>query len=476
MSVFLMPITLLIKHYLPFSYMYLAEVDLYLFMILVVLYSVSRNGAYFKSFSGIKTITTNYFKTLFSKKVFIFILCAFCIQILSIILSYLRIGKSIYNVNPIVGFAAVTALTCVFFLHYIVVGVLVSNKDDILQFIRGTYWTTVSVLIIVYIQLMFLVVPPLLGPIVHFFGIFFEQKNGYMLQWYWKGSYVQTLGRINGFFSEPAKLAAFLCIICLPFILAAIKNKYSIFNPKLKYQPIKYYSLLLIILIALLYAKTTTGIFAIVLAIGVFWLTLSRKRKISFGIAIMIGLIALVILYFTNGTIHRLASEYIFGKAGGTSSDNRLGGTIALFVTFLHHPILGVGQSYTDFFLLKGTPAWTTHNAEFASFVKVRHAFPIYSNLLGWLVQYGLIICSFFAIYIISMKRSMSRLVDRLKGHPDHILYQTINDAAFYFLIFFFALSAVTFGWNESAFFIMLFFFVVFRQYLKKIAIGTIAH
>lgn len=469
MSVFLMPITLLIKHYLPFSYLYLSEVDLYLFMILMIVYCGTRNRIYFKSISGIKEITSSYFNDLFSKKVFAFFLCAFGIQCLSIIISYLSIGKSIYNKSPIVGALAFVVLFCFIFLHYIIVGVLVNSKMSVVNFIKGTYWTTISVLIVVYIQLLFLMLPSLFGPVVHFLGAFFEQKNGYMLQWYSKGSYVQTLRRVNGFFSEPAKLAAFLCIICLPFILAGMKNKYSIFNPKLNYQPIKYYSMLLLILVALLYAKTTTGIFAIILAVGVFWLTLPRKRKTSFGIAILLSFLVLILMYFTNGAIHRLVGAYIFGKVGGTSSDNRLGGAIALFITFLHHPILGVGQSYTDFYILHNTPAWTTHNSEYASFITVRHTFPIYSILLGWLVQYGLITCTFFFIYIIRLKKSTSKLVSKLVDHPDYLLYKTINDAAFYFLIFSFALLTVTFGWNESAFLIMFFFFVVYRQYLKKL-------
>lgn len=469
MSFLLMPITLLIKQYFHFGYMYLAEIDLYLFLLLALAVFISRNRNKMRSINMFRATLYEYVKDLINFKVILYIIGAIIIQSATIVLSYKSIGENIYNVNPVTGLLAVIILGIVFFLHYFVIGIMIENKKDIVQFIKGIFAMTVIVLVVVYAQFLYILFPNnILGYIMEFFGKFFEQRNQFVPQWYNMGSYVQSMHRINGFFSEPAKLAAFLCIICLPFILASIKNKYSVFSPEKRFNPYLYYTLLSAILIILLYAKTSTGMVAIVLAVGIFWLTLPKKRKVTSGIVIILALGAIVLLYLFNNSVHQLINEYTIGKSASNSTDNRLGGTIGLLTTFLHHPILGVGQSYVDYYQYQNIPKWARDNWEFKSFTTVRHSFPIYSILIGWFVQYGIIICITFFIYIVKLKKSISNLVNAHKKTPEYGLFKTINDAGLYFIIFYFVLLLLTFGWNESAFFIMFFFFVVFNKYLKK--------
>lgn len=455
MAFFLMIVSLLVKHYFPHSNQYVSELPIYLFLILILLYLLQGNRVYAHN--------------LINTRIIIFIFFASCIQLIAIFFSYIEIGSSIYNRNPIAGFASFCFFILAVFLHYYVVKFLINNLNDIKLFIKGTLWSTLIILFVSYAQLLYIFSPNITNNLMTFFGTFFEARNPYTPEWYLKGSYVQTLGRINGFFSESAKLVAYLSVVCLPFVLASIKNKYNLFNIKRKYNPLFYYTLLSLILGILLLAKTSTGILAILIVLSLFWISLPLKRKISSGFIFAAFFILLIALYNNNSYIYSVIQDYVFGKTDSTSTDNRLGGTIALFQTFIHNPIIGVGQAYTDYYIYNYTPKWSTDNAEFQHFVNVRHAFPIFSIFLGWLAQYGLIICIFVFNYIIKLVRSTSKLVEKTKSLPEYQLYKTIKDSLILFLAIFFPLSFLTFGWNESGVLIMFFFFVVFRQHLERV-------
>lgn len=456
MSGFLMPITLLVKHYLPFDNQYLSQLPLYLFILLFLFYLVINKG-------------NIYINNLLSTKIIICILFVIGFQLVASLKSYGLIGDSIYNSNPLLNVLKFTVFLVFVFFHYFIVKIFVNNEKELNLFLKGAFLNILLTLFITYSQLLYILFPSsVFNGIVSFFGKIFEQRNVNLPDWYANGSYTQTLNRINGFFGESSLLAAHLSIICLPFILAAIKNKYNIFKKDKAYNPFKYYFLLLLILLMLLLAKTTTGIFAVLIVLFFSFIIVPLKRKISFGLITILLFLFALYGYHNSIYVNDIINQYVFEKTNSTSAESRLGGTIGLLVTFFQNPIFGVGDRYTNYYLSINIPAWS-RNYEFIQFATVRHSFPIMSVLLGWLAQYGIVVFMFFIVYVIKLQREMYRLIQKIdKSSQTYLFYKTIADSSLLFFLIFFGVSLFHFGWYESSYFVMFFFFVVFRQHLRK--------
>lgn len=458
MPEFLMPISLLVKHYIPVGNWYLSKIPFYLFIVLVFFHMIRRDK-----------IHLNY---LISTKVCLYLFFFLGLQFVAIAISYLKIdSNNPFAINPISKYGALLFFVCFLFAHYIILKIMIQNKKDINSFLKGAYIATVIVLISTYLQFLYLSFPSsFFRNVMSFFGNFFEERNPYTEEWYAYGSYVQTIGRINGFYSESAMLAAHLSIICLPFILSSIKNKHNIFSVYKKYNPFESYLLLFLILVMLFLAKTTTGILAILIVMFLFWIALPIKRKVWTGFSILI--LCVVVFYLYNNTLYfrLILDQYVFDKTGSESGENRLGNTIALLTTILHNPVLGVGHHAVEYYLLQYTPTWTTDNYEFDNFVNVRRNIPILSIFFGWIAQYGILVFLFFTIYIVRLLKSLSILVSKFSNSEDYKFYKTLTDSASFFFLIFLPLSFFNFGWNEPSFLVMFFFFVVFRHHLRKTA------
>ncbi|MGR6117291.1 O-antigen ligase family protein [Aeribacillus composti] len=457
MAYFLMPLALLVKHYFPISNRYLSELPLYFFILLIIFHSVTKGKIYKDNF--------------LSTKILVFLFFTIGFQSVASLNSYGIIGDSIYNSNPIKSILKFIVFLLFIFFHYFVVKILINDEKEIRLFLKGSLLSIILTLFITYSQFFYLLFPSsIFNNIASLLGKLFEARNIYRPEWYINGSYVQTMKRINGLFGEASLLAAHLSIICLPFVLAAIKNKYNIFNKNKKYNSLKYYCLLFSILLILLLAKTSTGIVAILIVLFFFFMIIPLKRKISFGIITLVLLLFFIHLYNTNFYVNSIIEDYVFGKTDSTSTDNRLGGTIGLLITFIQHPFFGVGDEYTNYYLSVNIPSWARSNAEFKDFATVRHSFPIMSVLLGWLAQYGIVVFTFFIVYVIKLQREMYRLIKKIdKSSQTYLFYKTIADSSLLFFFIFFGLSLLHFGWYESSYFIMFFFFVVFRHHLRKV-------
>jgi hypothetical protein len=452
-----MPISLLVKHYLNFSdNIYLSEITVYLFVLLAIY-------GWFMEQRRIQL------KNLIDTRVILFLGFTVLMQFVSMFISYHRYASEGYNIAPTRSIISLSIFIFFVFFHFFIVKYLINSEKDIKYFLKGSYVSTLILLTVTYSQQLFLLFPKtyVLQQLMKFWGTFFESKNPDKELWFTSGSYVQTLGRINGFFTESAMLAAQIAIICLPFVLSAIKNQCNIFSNEQKYSSVKYHILLILLLGMLLLAKTSTGILAIVLSLLIFWLLLPLKRKISYSIFIAAIVVITICLYFSNTYINGIFNAYVFGKTDSYSTDNRLGNTIGLLLTFLHNPF-GVGSGYTYHYLLEYTPAWTTHNDEYSAYVNYFHSIPILSIFSGWLAQYGLLIVGLFIGYIIRLEREIYKLIRKQIDSPSYTLYKTIGDSSLIFFLILFPLSFFNFGWNETSFLVMFFFFVVFRQHLFK--------
>lgn len=460
MASVLMPISLLVKHYITMTQnMYFSEICIYLFGLLAIYVWLSKRRQNFR------------IRMLFDERVLVFFALFIISQFIMMMISYYTFNNGYFS-TPVRGMVTLLVFLFFVFFHYAVVKIIVISEKDIKHFIKGSLISTLILLFVTYSQQLYLTFPtsPALNKLMDFYGTFFEARDAGEMSWYTNGSLVQTLYRINGFFTESAMLAAQIAIICLPFILAAIKNRYDIFNFKKYdvYSGIIYHLILVLLLGMLLLARTTTGIFAIVISMVYFWVLLPKKRKIAYGIVFCLALLFAFYLYKTNNNVHSIIYTYIFGKTSSFSTDNRIGNTIGLLVTFLHAPILGVGHGYTYHYLLSFTPKWSTHNIEFADFVNVRHSIPLLSIFSGWLAQYGILFVSILIIYIVKLQKNIFQLIRMQHESNSYVFYKTIGDASLFFFLMFVPLSFLNFGWNESSFLLTFFFFVVFRHFLYQ--------
>lgn len=299
---------------------------------------------------------------------------------------------------------------------------------------------------------------------VNLVGRLFEQRWPGR-NFYAAGSYVTTLRRVNGLAPEAGYLAAQLGIVFIPPLLAALKNRYDYFSSA--DQPMrKYWYLLGMILVTLLFAKTSTGIVVIGLVLFLLFITgtaAQRKRYlVSYAILVIIGGIG----YLLIPSLRDLFNQYIFQKSG---TSNRIGGTLGLLATFVHYPLTGVGNSFTNYFLLKFVPFDTRYNAEYFA-VYSASGYPVLSNAAGWLAQYGLIVVVPVIIYLYRKIKVAFQIKKQLHNLNDAqaLLYKTVIDSFFYSLIMYFILSVLIFTWSENYYFVMFFFYIVVINRIQK--------
>ncbi|RYL95189.1 hypothetical protein EWI07_03995 [Sporolactobacillus sp. THM7-4] len=455
MSLYLMPFSLLVKHYFTDFNGQLAELPIYLMISCVIIYLIQGNKVYFHSIIRIKSVIC----------LFVFL----TLQLVAVLISYAEIGNSIYNVKPFIGYMNFIKFLMPIILIYFLVRTLVNKRRDIHMFLFGSFISTIIILFVTYTQLLSSLMPQssLLNNLTSFYGYLFEARNLDVPEWYVMGSYVQTLGRVNGFFSESGMLAAYLSIVCLPFIMSAIKNKNDIFLRK-KYNPLMYYSLFLLIIGILLLAKTSTGLVAILVIFLLMLKSMPPKRKITVGLLIVCILGFIIILYYKNQHVSQLINYYTFERSDSSSNDNRIGGTLGLIISIMHRPFLGTGFSYLNYYLNEYIPDWSRNNFEFYQFTTIRHSFPIMSNLFGWMCQFGTIVVIGFIIYILRLSKEIKLLIKIINNPSEYFYFQTIYDAMSLSVLLFFILSLLGFVWSEPGYLILFFFFVSFRQYLKR--------
>ena len=457
MSIYLLPISLLIKKLNELPINYLREAPIYLFAFFILLSILSK-----RKFD---------LKTIINTKVIISVYLLFGFQLIAMLSSYMEIGNNVLNRNPIKEFIKLSIFVGCIFIHFFTVRLIVSDNNSIYKFIKGNFIALCIVLFISYFQLLYLFFPNIFAGFVGFVGNYFEGRHD--REWYELGSYVQTMKRINGLNPESGYLATQLLIIFVPFILSSIKNKVNIFSINRKYNPIVFNILLLLIIGILFAAKSTTGILAILLIVLFFWLSLPIKRKILFTYLILLFGITAVTFIMNNNYTLGILNEYIFEKNEG-STMNRIGGTIGLILTWLSHPITGIGWNYKNYYLFQNVPNWSKENWEYNHIFIPEQYYPILSMLFGWLAEFGTILVILLLIYIYRLLNDFRKIeriarITTIIDKNDYKLICVLKDSLYFFVLYYFICLFVSFDWYESIYLIMFFFFVVVRQYYKKI-------
>lgn len=457
LSYILVPISLFTKEIFDFSVIYLRELPFYLFLFFI----------FISLLIGVKR---DLLRNIFNYRVATCVIVIIIFQLFAMWLSFYEIGNNPINRDPIYEFTRLIIFIFSIYLHYISISLIINNnKINILRFIKGNGVALAILLGIVYIQMLYLVFPNIFNGVVSFIGKF--EKN-FNRGWYDEGSYVQTVERINGLNPEASYLAVQLLVIFTPFILASMKNKVNIFSIKRQYNPIFFTLLLFSVIIALFFSKSSTGLLAILLIFIIYWLRLPLKRKIITGVFLLILILITYIITNNNPIVSSIIEDYFFSKGGSDSTLNRQGGTIALIITWLTNFVTGVGWNFHDYYLFLNVPDWATNNYEFQNIYYPMGFFPILSVFFGWLAEFGTISMLFVIVFIYKLLRdfrSFSVESKIRKMEPTDIkLINVLNDAAHYFVLFYFVCSLLVFDWSESIYLIMFFFFVTARTVIKE--------
>lgn len=314
-------------------------------------------------------------------------------QLIAMGLSYGKTGDTVLTTGIIHSGITLATWTMTVYVAWAVIQLTVITEKDEFAFLK-------SGLIALAVYLLLVILPQIavtfhitafeqyVNDIARLFERHWRTHTDY--NFYINGSYVATEGRVNGFEPEAAFLANLLGVVYLPILIgitASGQKFWSWTKTKIGDQVVNTIFSFIILLVLLL-AKTTTGILTAGIAY-ILWIIWSQNhlRKNLVGLAV-IGLFFIVFAYLKVGVIHDTFNQFLFAKQG---TDNRLGGTIALALTFLTHPILGVGYGFTSFFILKNVPISTTHNFEFQN-VYSQFGYPNLSDFLGWFASFGLVI------------------------------------------------------------------------------------
>ncbi|GMA70555.1 hypothetical protein GCM10025879_18010 [Leuconostoc litchii] len=311
-------------------------------------------------------------------------------QFLAMFLSYQHSGDSIQTTGIIRSVIFLFGWMMTVYMSWALITVTVTNYHEERLFIKsGLIGLIVYMIIVLVPQLLVTLnnfsIRPYVNTIAHLFERHWMGRDFYV-----GGSYAVTNYRLNGFEPEAAFLANLLGVVYLPIILgiAITKQQFWHFKKHFALEKIVTWGLIVSILMFLVLARTTTGLITLVVAAVLWFLWSKRDDKIILIIFGIIAISGIAIGYFFVQPIHDIFYNFLFNKQG---TSNRLGGTIALVLTFLSHPIFGVGYGFTGYFIMDYVPKSTTYNPEFQQVY--RHiGYPILSDGIGWFATYGLII------------------------------------------------------------------------------------
>lgn len=344
-----------------------------------------------------------------------------------------------------------------FLLIYVLMELSVSTQNDEVKLFKSVFVTFAFLFVLVLLPQIIATFSSVLDSWVNFLGKSFEATHDGRIDFYAKGSYATTLHRVNGFEKEASFLASLLGIVFVPPILASIKNKYNVFNAG-KRETKLFWILLVIVFITLFFAKTSTGFVVIGITMIILFTIIPRDFRKQAYLIILFGILFMFILYKTSGYVSFVLNKYLLQKSG---TDNRIGGTIALFRTFFHYPLFGVGAGYTSYYNFKFVPDWSTYNYEY-QVIFAKSGYPDQSVLGSILASYGLMGLVPMVAYLYHKIKNAMNLKSRYFSAKDDssLFLKTVIDSFYYYLIFLFILSIFTFSWTDEIYLVMFMFYI----------------
>ncbi|MFT8571093.1 MAG: O-antigen ligase family protein [Leuconostoc pseudomesenteroides] len=311
-------------------------------------------------------------------------------QLVTMLISYSQSGDSTQTTGILRSVVFLVGWVITVYMSWAIISITITNNEEEKLFIKsGLIALMVYIVIVLLPQLLVSFNNFSIRPYVNFLADLFE-RHWKGRDFYWAGSYSVTNYRLNGFEPEAAFLANLLGVVYLPIILgmAITEQKNFIFKNNKFSSRYMLWLFAAVLLGFLVLARTTTGIITFVIAVLLWFLWSKKADKLILLVLGLLGVSLAIIGYVFVNPIHDIFYNFLFNKQG---TSNRLGGTIALILTFLSHPIFGVGYGFTGYFIMDYVPKSTTHNVEFQEVY--RHiGYPILSDSVGWFASYGLII------------------------------------------------------------------------------------
>lgn len=453
MAAFLIPISMFTRSYVYSIPMLLQSLPIYFFAFFVAFKFLVNSNT-------VSLIPINYTVI----RVFAFVLVTQLIMILySFSISDRKSLTSGLATGPINVFLILGNICLVYSLIYLTV----DSTKTAQAFFKSIIWTVIAFFILVLLPQIIATRSSVLNGWVNFLGKTIEAHHKGRT-FYDNGSYVTTLHRVNGLDPEASFFAVKIGVIFVPVILASLKNRYDILSGKLKRHLSLYWTLLILLMITLFFAKTSTGMVVIGLTVITLFFVVPKQQRYWLWCAIIAGFLMVILLYFTNSYVHNLLEQYLFNKSG---TSNRLGGTIALFRTFLHYPFFGVGSGYTSYYNFKYVPQATTHNFEFEN-VYMKLGYPDLSVMGSILASFGLIVAIPLFIFVKNKlkKAKQVQAVLRTQHSSDACFVKTVIDSFYFYLIYLIVLSFLSFNLQDEIYLVMLMFYIqVINQATKRL-------
>lgn len=403
--------------------------------------------------------TDNYLDAVpLNMRVVIMFLIILLSQLIMILYSHSITDKKLFTSGLTTGPVNAFLFIGNFLLMYILVFSTINSLKKEKLFLKSLIVTISVLFVLVLLPQIFGTFTTIFDKWTNLIGSLFEATHRGREDFYANGSYATTLRRVNGFEKEASFLAAKVGIIFIPPILAAIKNQYNLVTDRVNDKIYLYWILLSAMVLTLFFAKTSTGFIVIgLIIITLFWAIPKNKLWVLLT-GLFITLLGVIILYMVSPYVHFMLNKYILEKSG---TDNRLGGTIALFRTFFHYPLFGVGAGYTSFYNFKFVPEWTTHNYEFQEIFS-KTGYPDQSVLGSWFASYGLVGIVPAFIYIknkIVLSRTIKHNLASLDKNNAKFI-ATVIDSFYIYLIYVLVLSVFTLSWTDEIYLLVFMFYI----------------
>lgn len=356
------------------------------------------------------------------------------------------------------------------------------TEQRIVNFFKGVYLTCAFILLIVFAQLAFIQFGwfySILYWLREVFGqdAYSDANNLYLI----RGGveYLRSFRQPNGLDPESRDVAIRLALTCLPFMLAAFRNRLSFKGSTRLGNTIHTLSILLTVF-ALFFLATATGyaigmLTAIIFVLFVLKPRVEKSQSVKKIIVLIVFAMSVLLLFMYFGTIQVFFTNYFFAREG---SGNRRASAIALWRTFIQHPLIGVGFDFSSPWNILNAPANWANNPVNIHIYLASGTLPALSVFLGWLAELGLVAILPILGYFLRVKIDFTMLVERLEKTNvstwQKKFYSTINDAYFLFIIYFIPVSFLLFDWEGLSYILVVMFFIVTKAYLLNL-LETIA-
>ena len=389
---------------------------------------------------------------------YIFVGVLFLFQYFALLIAAEEIGQ---NLNR--QFFKLVLLFIVSAGYYFAVRQLMITDQSVENFTMSFFWGFVILEIICLLQIAYIYTSKFLEPILFYIGSRFEVQDAWTPELYTRGSFTVSNLRVNGLSREPGFLAAMLAICFAPFILAAIKNKVNIFFRNKVYFGSLYYLALIILILTLLLAKTSTGLIAIILIL-ILPVFLSKTKTSLKWLMMTIPLIVLGWgLYTFVPTINTMLNHYIFDKGSTVSLPMRLGAFSAMKTTVIKHPFFGVGYENTSFYNLLYFPGEYRNVSEYKQHVMMNY-FSDLSSLGGLIAQFGIVISTVVFVYFIKLIKDIKKYANMTKD----TYYIALADSSLFFFSLLVIIGILSIDISQPIYFVSIFYFIGLRKFLWR--------